>query len=57
VLAGVECLTVFADNDASGTGIKAAKACAERWHAARREATIHIPTETGVDFANYAEAA
>jgi hypothetical protein len=57
VLAGVEYLTVFADNDASGTGIKAAKACAERWHGARRGATIHIPTETGIDFADFAEAA
>ncbi len=53
----VEALTIFADNDASGTGIKAAQACAERWHAAGREATIHIPTETGVDFAAIKEAA
>ncbi|MGX0962350.1 phage/plasmid primase-like uncharacterized protein [Bradyrhizobium japonicum] len=29
VLSGIECLTVFADNDESGTGLGAAKACAE----------------------------
>ena len=51
VLSGIECLTVFADNDASGTGLAAAKTCAERWHASHREAIIHIPTDTGVDFA------
>jgi hypothetical protein len=57
VLAGIECLTIFADNDANGTGMKAARACAERWHAAGREASIHIPTETGTDFAALKEAA
>jgi len=57
VLNVIEALTIFADNDASGTGILAAQACAERWHAAGREAIIHIPTETGVDFATFVEAA
>ncbi|WP_441268121.1 DUF7146 domain-containing protein [Bradyrhizobium sp. 215_C5_N1_1] len=57
LLGGVECLTVFADNDASGTGIKAAKTCAERWHAADREATIRIPVEVGVDYATRKEVA
>lgn len=57
VLNVIECLTLFADNDASGTGMKAAKACAERWHAAGREATINIPVETGADFAALLEAA
>jgi len=52
VLAGIECLTIFADNDHSGTGIRAAKACAERWHGAGREAIISIPTQTGTDFAD-----
>ena len=51
VLSAIECLSIFADNDASGTGLAAAKTCAERWHAADREAIIHIPTDTGVDFA------
>lgn len=57
VLAGIECLTVFADNDASGTGIAAAKSCAERWHQARREAVIRIPVEVGVDYATKLEVA
>ena len=29
VLPGIECLTIFADND--GAGVTAAQACAERW--------------------------
>ncbi|RWC09109.1 MAG: virulence-associated protein E [Mesorhizobium sp.] len=51
VLSGVEALTVFADNDASGTGQRAANDCAQRWHAAEREVTIRIPTGTGADYA------
>jgi hypothetical protein len=51
VLAGIEALTVFADNDVSGTGQAAAENCARRWHAADREVTVVLPTETGVDFA------
>jgi len=57
VLPVVECLTVFADNDVSGTGLAAAWSCAERWHAARREAIIRIPVETGVDYATKLEVA
>lgn len=57
VLRGIECLTIFADNDASGTGLAAANTCAERWHKAGREAFIHIPAETGVDFATMKEVA
>jgi hypothetical protein len=57
VLAGIDCLTIFADNDASGTGIAAAKTCAERWHAADREAIIRIPVEVGVDYATRKEVA
>ncbi|MBR0916073.1 toprim domain-containing protein [Bradyrhizobium japonicum] len=57
LLGGVECLTVFADNDASGAGLAAAKTCAERWHAAEREVFIHIPTITGVDYATQMEVA
>jgi hypothetical protein len=57
LLAGIECLSIYADNDASGTGLSAAKTCAERWHKAGREAFIHIPVETGVDFATQMEVA
>jgi putative DNA primase/helicase len=57
VLSGITALTIFADNDASGTGLAAAKACAERWHAADREVFITIPNETGVDFATIKEVA
>lgn len=31
VLPGIECLTVFSDNDESGVGLKAATKCYERW--------------------------
>ncbi|MET4296740.1 putative DNA primase/helicase [Bradyrhizobium sp. LB8.2] len=57
VLGGIECLTIFADDDATGTGLAAAKECAERWHRAGREAIIHIPVETGADFATMMEVA
>lgn len=57
VLAGVECLSIFADNDVSGTGLAAAKACAERWHEVHGEATIHIPNLAGADFATMKEVA
>lgn len=41
VLAGIEALTIFADQDA--TGINAANTCGERWHAADREVTMAAP--------------
>jgi putative DNA primase/helicase len=41
VLRGVETLTIFADAD--GPGLKAADACAERWHGAGREVRICKP--------------
>lgn len=52
VLDGIEALTVFADNDASGTGQRAANACARRWHEAERETTINIINQVGADFAD-----
>jgi hypothetical protein len=52
VLPGIEALTVFADRDASGTGMKAATACCERWIAAGREARIAAPPAG--DFADLA---
>ena len=42
VLAGVETLTVFADNDASGTGLRAANEAAARWRAAGRETHVYL---------------
>jgi putative DNA primase/helicase len=42
VLAGVEALTLFADNDASGTGLRAANQAAARWRAADRETHVYL---------------
>jgi hypothetical protein len=52
VLSGIESLTVFADNDASGTGQRAANECGRRWHAAGREVTITISDKVGADMAD-----
>jgi putative DNA primase/helicase len=41
LLAGVECLTLFADHDASGTGLQAANEAAARWLEAGREAHVY----------------
>lgn len=57
VLGGIEALTIFADNDRSGTGQKAANECARRWHEAGREVTINILDSEGTDFADIREAA
>ena len=57
VLGGIEALTIFADNDASGAGLDAARECARRWHAEDHEVTIEIPVEVGVDFATIAGVA
>jgi putative DNA primase/helicase len=42
-LAGVECLTIFADNDSNGVGLDAARTCADVWRAAGREVAILPP--------------
>jgi hypothetical protein len=42
VLAGLDALTVFADPDQ--TGLSAARACAERWNAAGKEAEVLPPS-------------
>lgn len=52
VLAGVELLTIAADHDPAG--VKAAHACAERWHAAGREARVVLPDAVGADLADVA---
>jgi putative DNA primase/helicase len=49
VLAGVECLTIIADNDANGAGDRAARKTAERWFAAGREVRIVRPKVIGED--------
>jgi putative DNA primase/helicase len=51
-LAGVEALTIFADNDESGRGIAAARACAGRWNDAGAETFIRMPRTTGADWAD-----
>lgn len=43
VLPGIECLTTFADTDAGGTGMDAARTCCRRWAEAGREARILAP--------------
>jgi putative DNA primase/helicase len=45
MLPWIEAVTIFADADDSGVGLTAARCCAERWRAAGREATIHVPPE------------
>lgn len=55
VLRGIEHITIYADNDASGAGMNAARACARRWAAAGRHGAILLPNETGQDFADLGE--
>lgn len=43
-------LTLFADNDESGTGLNAANKCAARWHTAGREVRIVMPDQRGSDW-------
>jgi putative DNA primase/helicase len=50
VISGVECLTIFADHDASGAGEKAAVACGTRWRAAGRDIQILRPRTRGADW-------
>jgi hypothetical protein len=47
VLAGIETLTIFADNDANGAGLIAAHEAAERWLAAGREVHVYQRETTG----------
>jgi|GEM_PF-2401608 len=51
VIGRVRRLVIWADNDASGTGIAAARECAGRWHAAGKNVTIRFPENEGADYA------
>jgi putative DNA primase/helicase len=57
VLPGVDALTIFADNDQSGTGARAALKCAERWTSAGGECVIGTPPEIGTDLNDLARMA
>lgn len=50
LLPGIDCLTIFADNDRTGLG--AAEACAARWIAAGHEARILKAPRDGQDFSD-----
>jgi putative DNA primase/helicase len=50
VLAGIECLTILVDNDA--TGQAAALECSKRWTGAGCEVFRVLPTEAGTDMAD-----
>lgn len=52
VLRGIECLTIFADNDLNGAGLKAASVCAKRWNNAGKEVHVLLPKDSGTDFAD-----
>lgn len=58
VLAGVERLTIYADNDAKpdggNTGLAAARQAARRWAGAGRSWAIEYPAAPGLDFADLA---
>jgi putative DNA primase/helicase len=49
VLAGIEALTIFADHDENGAGLRAANEAASRWRTAGRETHVH-QRETAGDF-------
>jgi putative DNA primase/helicase len=52
VIARVRNLRIFADNDPSGTGIKAARHCAERWARAGKRVGIRMVAAQGCDYAD-----
>lgn len=53
VLSGIDALTIFADNDASGAGLEAARRCATRWGNCGKEVHIYYPPKQGSDFADW----
>jgi len=54
VLAGIEALTIFADNDANGVGLAAARQCAQAWLHAGAEVFIRTPNSVGADWQDVA---
>lgn len=56
VLPGIECLTIYADHDRHGAGIKYAEQCAARWARAGRDVWISEPKQAG-DWNNVVTAA
>lgn len=50
VLRGIECLTIFGDNDLNGAGLKAASDCAKRWLDVGKEVRVLLPKVAGTDF-------
>lgn len=50
VLSGIETLTIYGDNDKSGTGEDAANACAQRWRDVGRKVVVKIPRGVGCDW-------
>lgn len=54
VLSGIEVLWIAVDHDPAG--IRAARACAERWRAAGREVYLVSPTKAGADLNDIREA-
>jgi putative DNA primase/helicase len=57
VLAGINHLTIVADNDVSGGGQMAAEQCRDRWLAAGREVKVIVPDVAGEDMADVAARA
>ena len=49
ILGGIEALTIFADHDANGAGLRAASEAADRWQTAGREMHVY-QRETPGDF-------
>jgi hypothetical protein len=52
VLAGIEALTIFADNDANGAGLAAAHGCGVRWSEAGKDVTVRMIDQVGADYAD-----
>jgi putative DNA primase/helicase len=57
IIGGVEALTIFADNDESGTGIESARVCNNRWRHAGRECRVVYPRSSGCDWNDVVRAA